>query len=493
MRAAARRTRWWIRAARAVAPSLGLLCVIQLGVIAARAWLRHERPSSSLSAPVGGELMPAARGAITELALQFHAPGSAEILGVYHQLFRSLHRDTTVRIVVGTDADRHTFEAIRRVWYPDGDGPRVRYVVAGRAITSWIHDRFAVIEPATEDGPTTILAPPVAHTGPSERVSDWFVPWDLKRDRGERVRVRLAPFAFDGGDLIADEQSAFITTRLMRRADVRPGDESTFARMVSRAVGRPVVVIGDATRPVPDHHIGMFLLPMGGRTVIVGDADLAVNALREAGAIDPAHGDQPVLPDVGGRPLRLDLRATRLAEIRNVGEILEERGYTVVRVPALPSSDGAYIYVSYTNAMVERRDGVVRVYMPTYGIPALDRLAHTVIASMGARVFPIRVERIFRMGGTLGCLVAPLARSCEGSGPRGTSECAHGLGTFRRAPHRAPEWPNASGVERNDLVGAADPAPAARSDRGDDPSARGGSGRLRSVERVGTDRTDLGV
>ncbi|MCC7540457.1 MAG: hypothetical protein IT379_29845 [Deltaproteobacteria bacterium] len=480
--------------ARALGPSLGLLVVIQLGVVAARAVLR---PAPTVARPVVAKLMPAARGAITELAIQFHAPGSAEILGVYHQLFRALHRDTHVRVVVGTDEDRATFEAVRRVWYPDGDGPRVRYVAAGRAITSWIHDRFAVLEGESDVGaPTTVLAPPVAHTGPAERVADWFVPWDLKRDAGESMRVRMAPFAFDGGDLVADERFAFVTTRLLRRARVRSGDEAAFVRVVEQTVGRPVVLLGDERRPVPDHHVGMLILPMGNRTVLVGDAALAIRALRDGGILTDREDETPVIPDVGGRPLALDLRPERIREIANVATLLEERDFTVVRVPMLPSAEGPYVYVSYTNAMVERRAGVVRVTMPTYGIEPLDRLATTVVSSLGARVYPVRVERIFRMGGSLGCLVAPLVRSCEGSGPRGTSECAHGFGTFRRAPSwsspgrppeggggHAGEWPRPRSNERSDLVGDAT-APLGRGpDDGLAPEgARGGAGARRGLE-----------
>jgi len=48
--------------------------------------------------------------------------------------------------------------------------------------------------------------------------------------------------------------------------------------------------------------------------------------------------------------------------------------------------------------------------MPIYGVPALDGRATNVYESLGAVVHPIDVSRLFRLGGSVRCLVAPLRR-----------------------------------------------------------------------------------
>ena len=50
------------------------------------------------------------------------------------------------------------------------------------------------------------------------------------------------------------------------------------------------------------------------------------------------------------------------------------------------------------------------VYLPTYGIPALDEIAVNIYAGAGYRVIPIDVSTMYTMNGSLGCLVNVMAR-----------------------------------------------------------------------------------
>ena len=50
------------------------------------------------------------------------------------------------------------------------------------------------------------------------------------------------------------------------------------------------------------------------------------------------------------------------------------------------------------------------VYLPTYAQPALDDAAHAFYESQGFEVHPIDVSPIYRLNGSLGCLVNVLAR-----------------------------------------------------------------------------------
>jgi hypothetical protein len=68
--------------------------------------------------------------------------------------------------------------------------------------------------------------------------------------------------------------------------------------------------------------------------------------------------------------------------------------------------------VTYTNALFDRTPAGKRiVYLPTYSLPALDAAARTFYENQGFEVHPIDVTPIYRLNGSLGCLVNVLARS----------------------------------------------------------------------------------
>ena len=354
--------------------------------------------------PVGGapgSMTSAVGGPITDLAIQFHRPGPAPVARVLRDLMAAVDpATTTVHVVVSDAEDERT---LARLAPAVGHGPRVRAVRANRTITSWIHDRLLVLDPPTGGGPPTLVAPPAAHQGSAARVGDWRVPWDLRAAAlPVPPRVVTARFQFDGGDLIADGQRVYVTPRLLaRNADASRSREALLAE-IARTVGRRVTVVGDDAHPVPDHHVGMFVTPLGEGRVLVADPDLALSVLRRAGASRDLT--------VGGAPLPLDLSEARLETFRNLARSLRAQGLQVIPLPALPSPD-PYVLISYGNAMLEhRRDGRLHVLMPTYGVPALDAAATAIYRAAGAVVHPIAVQDVFRMGGSVGCLVAPLRR-----------------------------------------------------------------------------------
>jgi hypothetical protein len=50
------------------------------------------------------------------------------------------------------------------------------------------------------------------------------------------------------------------------------------------------------------------------------------------------------------------------------------------------------------------------VYLPVYNVPALDAEATRIYQALGYRVVPIDVSTIYKLNGSLGCLVNVLAR-----------------------------------------------------------------------------------
>jgi len=354
-------------ASKVWAPLLVVLFV-QGALVAGRHASRQDAPEPIAAS---GPLMVAAGGPLLELSIQFHRPGAEIFLAVYRQLFAAFDPSTEVRVVVSDEADRALFEQARLAWRrQDGTGPAVRYVLVGRPITSWARDRLAVLEPMGA-GPLTLLAPPVPMTGVEARANDWLVPWSLREALGADARLVRASFRFEGGDLIADEDRVYVATPLFERNPFE--SEGRVMAQLEHALGRPVVRFGRAGHPSPSHHIGMFVTPVGDGVVLYGDPTLGLELVAEV---------QRTLAASGRRTLALPLLM----------------------------SDQPHAWLSYDNALMERRDGRLHVYMPSYGVPALDQRAKEIYESVGAVVHPIDVSHLFRLGGTVRCLVAPLRR-----------------------------------------------------------------------------------
>jgi len=341
--------------------------------------------------------MVAAGGPIQELAIQFHRTGAELFASVYRQLFAAMDEGTQVHVIVSDEADRVLFERLRRAWLrEDGHGPGVRYVIVGRPITSWARDRLAVLDPGA-DGALTILAPPAPMTGVEARANDWLVPWALSEYLGDAASLERAIFRFEGGDLIADADHVYVATPLFERnPDVSA--ERVLAQL-QITLGRPILRIGREGHPSPSHHIGMFVTPLGEGVVLYGDPEMGLALLRDRDALM-----------VAGAPLVIDRTAEARAPFAEVRDALTAAGLRTVALPLLVS-DQAHVWLSYNNVFMERRrDGRLHVYMPTYDLPEFDLAARQVYESLGAVVHPIDVSHLFRLGGTVRCLVAPLRR-----------------------------------------------------------------------------------
>lgn len=371
-----------------------VVALAQLAIGAARDAGGDDGPEGL--APMG-PMMVAAGGPLDEIAIQFHRPGAELFLDVYRQLFRAFSESTQVHVLVSDERDENVFEEARRAWLAqDGRGPRVRYVRVGRPITSWARDRLAVLD-AVAGGPLTLLAPPAPMVGAEARANDWLVPWALRDHLSEGAQLSVASFRFEGGDLIADDERVYVATPLFERnPDQSP--EAILAQLED-ALGRPVLRLGRDGHRAPAHHVGMFVTPMGQGVVLHGDVALGLELI----------GDRETLM-VGGAPLPIDRSEEALAPFVEVHRALSAEALRTVALPLLVSTE-ANAWISYDNVLMERRrDGRLHVYMPTYGLPELDARATETFEALGAVVHGIGVEGLFRLGGTVRCLVAPLRR-----------------------------------------------------------------------------------
>jgi hypothetical protein len=145
----------------------------------------------------------------------------------------------------------------------------------------------------------------------------------------------------------------------------------------------------------------MYMAPVGNRTVLVGDPELARRLLGEAGRDGEAAGWFPGGPDFS---------PAAIARFNAVAEQCRAAAYRVVRVPVVPGCDGR-AYLTYVNAIIDERDGRRVVYMPTFSAAeVLNRAAARVWADLGYEVRPVRCDSCYRYFGTLHCLVNVLRR-----------------------------------------------------------------------------------
>jgi hypothetical protein len=319
-----------------------------------------------------------------------YAPASDRVaLGVWRQLFAALPAEIQVDVEVGKRGDFDRLIA-KLAGTPHLD--RLHPVVVGATITTWSRDRYAAL--VDDDGRGAILAPPRIETPFKARAGDAKSPAAISRALYDR-EPRVSQIVFEGGDLAATPRWVFADANLAgRNAGHASADRETIERELHRRFAQDIVWLGDAVGDVPRHHIMMYMMPLDDRTIAVGDIRAGVELL----ATEPA-----------GAELELDDVDTEAARFDRAAALLTAKGFHVVRVPALVLA-GAGSYVTYTNALFDRRGETRIVYLPTYALPALDAAGAAFWRAQGFEVHPIDVSPIYQLNGSLGCLVNVLAR-----------------------------------------------------------------------------------
>lgn len=349
--------------------------------------------SEWLVPPPGGtpaRLLSDAHGALVEIEIQYCRAFHPEVGDTLEDLFRGLPAEVAIRVVVESRDDyAHLRRELLRKGVPALE--RLSPVITGFPVTPWARDRFV----AMAAGKRPVLGvPSVRNPSPGARGGDEQVPGVLAALL-PGTTCRPLPFQFEGGDWLADEEHAFVMANGLARNSPEDTDGRTaLIRRLEEALGKKLVALGEKPGDVPDHHICMVLTPLGGNRVAVADPDLGL-ALADR---EPA-----------GVPADRSRDEALFEGFRNIRRGLEREGFQVVSVPILLTT-APRVFASYNNALLERREGENRIYMPVYGIPALDRAARAAYEAEGWRVIPVRAGRLYRHGGSLRCQVGILRR-----------------------------------------------------------------------------------
>jgi len=335
-------------------------------------------------APSPPRLVPEdASGPLRHIAIHYTPAQNAEALPVWRRLFRALPATVRVSVAVERAEDFTAFVDHMRAAGVRGVDRFERSVV-GHAITTWSRDRMAALAE-----PAGVLSPPRVTTASGRRAGDWDAPFAIARDV-YAAQPRIAGLVFEGGDFAASRTHVFADANLIGR-NLGRGD-ATRAHLeatLRRTFAQDIVWLGDNPGDIPEHHIMMYMVPLDERRVLVGDVRLGARLAPDTDAD----------ADRAGHAKRFD----------HVAALLAARGFEVHRVPVVVLP-GAGSYVTYTNALFDSDASGPVVYLPTYGIPALDEAAEDSYVALGYRVVPIDVSTIYRLNGSLGCLVNVMAR-----------------------------------------------------------------------------------
>jgi hypothetical protein len=319
-------------------------------------------------------------GAVTTWVWHFDGEMRVACAPTYRDLLRELPAEA--RIVVGVRAKEDAREFREEV----AQDPRVRFVEAGEWVSGWARDRYVLFE---KEGKERLLLPRRDAVVPT-RLGDLAVAQELKR-LAPGIEVIESDLVLEGGDLLFTAEEVIagpaavainIVPGERTEADVRARLEETF--------GRRLVVTVKADSPLAREHVDMYLAVAGPRTVFLGDPRPALKAIEEGEDVRR----------FGKFPREKQLA---LAEAYDgVAERLKAEGFEVRRLPILHAED--HVILTWTNAVVETRDGQRRVYLPEYGLKRLDRVAQEAWADAGCDPVPISAQAVIVLGGAVRCV-----------------------------------------------------------------------------------------
>ena len=381
------------------------------------------------------QLLPDVGGPITEAAVSVASARRAALRNA--ELISNIVNTLPTRIDFGIlTNDRAAFTVANNPW-PE----RIRFldVDTTRNLTIWTQDPFLVLQDGS--GATRLLKPWIF-----ERAGDEVMPAVVSDAFG--IDVQQSRLFFEGGNLVSDAQHVFIGANTIRYNAVRwVASEADVVRQFELELGRTVLVIGPMPQPIG--HIDMMLTPLGNGRIAVADASLGAAAVEQADADDPAQidafedeiergffGDPAIrelrladgrtarVPPVRGETLRMARKSREIAPLLDgIAAAISARGYEVVRIPFLfggpdadPGSDdknqgvARYPMLTYNNVLLESVPERV-VYLPEYGLPAVDRAALNAWRDAGFRTVRVPGLTISAMyGGALRCSVKVLRR-----------------------------------------------------------------------------------
>ncbi|MDQ7826141.1 MAG: hypothetical protein RDV48_25285 [Candidatus Eremiobacteraeota bacterium] len=387
-----------------------------------------------------------------------------QVLEAYRTYLETADKDVKFTFVVEASEDRAALEKTIKDLKLENPG-RIKVVPAGGNVSLWIRD--SMIPARNSDGSPVILRQDRDYWSAA---SDRLVPQRVQEGQG-LPEVKDLPFIrIDGGNMVAAKDAVFIGAESVKET----AEQLQFYRLINKSFDRKVMRFyenrtgtklekgpdfGQLLREVvpevfhqtfqkkvfvvgmdnpatpqkeqqPTFHIDMALTPLDDSTVLVGDPSLGVRLLEGMskeewkGAVKSLQASCDCSENALTSILEKNREGTSSREgaeafqhnFDAVAKDMEARGFRVIRAPYLRQPYVGVPIVTYNNVMMESYkspDGsqVKRVYLPVYGIKALDTFAQSIYREQGFEVIPIPSSAISGMQGAVRCLTQAIERS----------------------------------------------------------------------------------
>ena len=403
---------------------------VALGLLVVFAVLRLTPRSKDSPLPAGpralaGALLDEVEGPLDEVLFHYVPRLEPLVFAAYKDFLGTLDPSTRLVAIVPRGAAADLAKFLAKVDASGALEKRTRVVEVQGPISVWSKDRALVTAPTTTAGRTGLLIPVPPDPKWQERSNDWRTLAALAASAPDRYYVNELPLEFDAGDFAITSKHVIVDANLFTKNRGRAIESPQKLReLLSKLLARDVLMLGEKDGDVPRHHLSMYMTPIGGEIMLVGDP-LAGKAI-----VGERYSPGEVSPDTG-EPLVAAFSEEVVGRYERTAADLTAAGYRVVRIPTVPFDDKTYF--AYTNGVYETRAGragsagsVSRkiAWVPQYAgasgevaapdrraVLALDEAARKVYADLGWEVRPVSVRLAYPFHGTIGCLANVLSRA----------------------------------------------------------------------------------
>ncbi|MEY2980630.1 MAG: Porphyromonas-type peptidyl-arginine deiminase [Planctomycetota bacterium] len=348
---------------------------------------------------------PEASAEIRTLLLQYDAEVAGDLFPAWRDLARELPQPVRIVLACGESSAR---AGARLAEHAGFAADRVRCVITEGPPTVWARDRVLAL--AGQDPGTIELLTPDPDMVEIDLLPDLQVSEALSAE-GERFLARPSRLHFAGGDLLFSAARPIAGPHLLlANLDRVFRSEADAFEELARLLGAEPLIIGRKAG-VPHEHCDMFLTVLGPDSVLLGNPISGaawLEDLLDAGlpsAVMPLHDQWE--PETTRREAPV---------YKAIREELVAAGIEVRSIPILVGQQGSFL--TWNNAVLERRPDGVHAYVPRYGIAALDEAAFGVYAEAGIVPHPIDVARLAQHGGTVRCITNVLEWQGPATGVR---------------------------------------------------------------------------
>ena len=351
-------------------------------------------------------LLPEAEGAIVHVVMHWTPGADALLSRPYADFLQALDPSVKVTFFVPRGMPVHQHKQFeRRITAIDPSRNllgRVEQVEVDGPITAWSKDRALVGQKESVNGQAHLIIPAEPTLEWKERHNDWKSVSSVTANYPALFKLDTSPFDFDAGDIAVARGVAIIDSNLLEKNRRRGySNLPQLAGRLGEYLKMQVVTLGHEWGDTPRHHLSMYMTPLAGNHVLVGDPRAAASIV----------GEHFVPGDLGvenQEPLEADFSLASIERFDRAKQELKSQGFDVTPIVNVPFDDKTYL--SYTNGVFEVRGGRKIAYVPAYDLPALDDAAQQAYRKLGWDVVPIHVRALYPFHGTIGCVVNVLSR-----------------------------------------------------------------------------------